>query len=195
MYKNTTSVIWPLIILRGNGNIYVLCAGIDSAKPRLQGPLLITPSDYGNYGSTFCSILVLPSTPPTIVLAENSGRLHHGLLLEIDEDQYDSTSNDLDNSIQIYPSEWDVNILEIVEIELGLSEKQEKENNINKCPIHLKGDLIKDYRYYAYHNMGLHSIFVNFIKEMQNYVDSEGKSNYLHSFSTFLLIFLNLKLY
>lgn len=171
MYQNSTSVIWPLIILRGNGSIFVLCAGVDSAKPRLQGPLSMTPSNYENYGDKFCSILVLPSTPPTIILAENTGRLHHALLMELDEDR-DLTFDDgnFDNSVQIYPSDWDLQVLEIVEIELGL---QWKANTSQKCPIFLKADLLQDFRYFAYHNMGLHSITVNFIKELQNYVNSE----------------------
>lgn len=172
MYKNSTSVVWDIILLYGNGNVFVLSAGVDSIKPRLQGPLTISPSDYSNYGDKFCSILVLPSCPPTLVMAQNSGRLHHGLLLKLDE-ELDVSGHDLDNSLQIFPNEWEVNILEIVELELGLNEHK-KDNDVTKCPIYLKADLLKNYRYFAYHDMGLHSVTVNFIKELQNYVDSEG---------------------
>lgn len=42
----------------------------------------MTPSTKNNYGLDYCSILVLPSLPPTLVIAESNGNLHHGLLLE-----------------------------------------------------------------------------------------------------------------
>lgn len=31
---------WPIVILRGNGSIYVLCAGLNTENPKLQGKLL-----------------------------------------------------------------------------------------------------------------------------------------------------------
>lgn len=31
---------WPIVILRGNGNIYVICAGFSTENPRLQGELM-----------------------------------------------------------------------------------------------------------------------------------------------------------
>lgn len=51
-------------------------------RPHLQGPLTITPSQTHNYGTESCSILVIPSVPPTIVIAEKNGKLHHAMFLE-----------------------------------------------------------------------------------------------------------------
>lgn len=40
------------------------------------------PQTIDNYGDDSCSILILPTLPPTIVIAESTGKLHHALLLE-----------------------------------------------------------------------------------------------------------------
>jgi nuclear pore complex protein Nup88 len=32
---------WPIVILRGNGNIFVICAGLNTDKPKLQGSFCI----------------------------------------------------------------------------------------------------------------------------------------------------------
>lgn len=51
-------------------------------RPRLQGPITITPSTVDNYGLDSCSLLVIPSLPPALVIAESNGKLHHALFLE-----------------------------------------------------------------------------------------------------------------
>lgn len=35
-----------------------------------------------NYGLDSCSLLVIPSLPPALVIAESNGKLHHALFLE-----------------------------------------------------------------------------------------------------------------
>lgn len=75
-------VEWPILVLRGNGTIFVLCAGIDTEKPLLQGPLTVNPQKQDNYGDDSCSILLIPTLPPTVVVADNLGKLHHSLLVE-----------------------------------------------------------------------------------------------------------------
>lgn len=124
------------------------------------------PSAMDNYGTDYCSILVIPTLPPTVIIAENSGRLHQSILME-SEDDNEKSFNDIDTSLQIDPSESILNVMEVVELELGIQDSKVQ----NNCPIYLKRDLINECRYYAYHNTGLHAITVNFIKELQQYVD------------------------
>ena len=51
-------------------------------RPKLQGPLTILPQSSDNYGADSCAILVIPSLPPALIIAESTGKLHHALLLE-----------------------------------------------------------------------------------------------------------------
>ncbi|XP_059222368.1 nuclear pore complex protein Nup88 isoform X2 [Stomoxys calcitrans] len=171
--KNQEKIEWPIVILRENGNIYVLMSGLDTERPRLQGPITITPSTVDNYGLDSCSILVIPSLPPTLVIAESNGKLHHALFLEAEnaEDSF----NEVDDSLNIHPSEWTVHVLETVELELGLP--KDEVNQPFFCPIHLKRDYINELRYFAYHNTGLHVVTVNFIGELQRFLENEVDSD------------------
>ncbi|XP_055844635.1 nuclear pore complex protein Nup88 [Episyrphus balteatus] len=164
-------VEWPIVVLRENGNIYILCAGIDSEKPRLQGPLTIRPQAIDNFGLDSCSILLISSLPPTIVIAESTGRLHHALLIQAD--QHEHSFNEVDSSLIIHPSEWTLEVLETIELELGIADTRNETSNSYSCPIHLKRDPVNEMRYFAYHNAGLHVVTVNFIAELERYLDTD----------------------
>lgn len=133
----TTRVEWPLIVLRGNGNLYVMLIGIDTEKPQIQGPLTISPAQADNYGLDYCSLLVLPSQPPTLVLAETNGNLHHGVLLDAEADSADASCNEVDASLRLAPAEWCVHMLEVVQLELGLVGAGAAAQQ-NSCAIFLK---------------------------------------------------------
>ncbi|KAH8278812.1 hypothetical protein KR018_009982 [Drosophila ironensis] len=158
---------WPLVVLRENGNIYVLLTGVDSDRTRLQGPLTITPQAQDNYGLESCSLLVIPSLPPTLVIAESSGKLHHALLMEAEAAEH--SFSEVDGFVLIEPSEYVVHVLETVKLELGLTA-----GSGDGCTIFLKRDLINELRYFAYHNAGLHVVTVSFISEVQRYLESES---------------------
>lgn len=162
---------WPLIILWGNGNIYVALIGLDTDKPRLQGPLSMYPTVKDNYGLDSCAILAFQSNPTTIVVAESSGKLYHMILIDTDpDDEHELTDFD-ETGIRYEPSEWIINVVE--GIILSLSEQVNTEN----CPIYLKADINNDFRYFAYHSGGLHAISVEFMTELQRYFNETGKRN------------------
>jgi len=54
----------------------------------MQGPLIITPQVSNNYGLESCSVIVIPSVPPTIVIAECGGRLHHALMIDLKKTEH-----------------------------------------------------------------------------------------------------------
>lgn len=103
-------------------------------RPQLQGPLSVYPATDDNYGLDSCSIVILPSLPPTIVLSESTGRIHHALLMDIEEEE--EAFNDIDTSLTIYPCQYSVQVLETVELELGISGKNIQ--STSSCPVHLK---------------------------------------------------------
>lgn len=171
-------VEWPIVILRENGNIYIMLTGIDSELTRLQGPITMTPQTSANYGLESCSLLIIPSLPPTVIIAESIGKIHHALLLE--SEQTEHSFNDVDGDLIVEPSEWTLHVIETVELELGLTAgSSNASGGVYSCPIHLKRDLINEMRYFAYHNAGLHIITVNFISELQRFLDSEAEDSQL----------------
>lgn len=167
---------WPMVVLRENGNIYILMTGVDSENTRLQGPVTITPQAHDNYGLESCALMIIPSLPPTIVIAESNGKLHHALLMEAEATEH--SFNEVDDSVLIEPAEYVVHVLETVELELGISAPATGKEGGN-CPIYLKRDLINELRYFAYHNAGLHAVTVSFIAELQRYLESESDEDRL----------------
>lgn len=164
---------WPLIILWGNGNIYVALIGLNTDLPRLQGPLSMYPSTKDNYGLDSCAILAFQSNPTTIVVAEQSGKLYHMILVEIDAEVGDNVEQFDESGIRMEPNEFIIKVVEVVELELGLI--NQKSPDIDYCPIHLKADINNDSRYFAYHNAGLHAVSVEFMPELQRFFDGNGK--------------------
>ncbi|KAH8257896.1 hypothetical protein KR038_002771 [Drosophila bunnanda] len=172
--QKQAKIEWPVLVLRENGNIYILLTGLDSEKTRLQGPITITPQARDNYGLESCALMVIPSLPPTVVMAESNGKLHHALLMEAEAAEH--SFNEVDDFVLIEPAEYVIHVLETVKLELGLSASSKAGAGTGaayNCPIHLKRDLINELRYFAYHNAGLHVVTVNFIAELQRYLESE----------------------
>lgn len=159
---------WPIVVLRGNGSIFVLNVGLNTDKPRLQGPLTMIPSQKDNYGDDSCSLLVIPTLPPTIILAENSGVLHHGLLIKkpLEEYPFDETRISGKN-------DWDLFVLETIELELGLLD--DKQMELSATPLTLKRDPINEQRYFCYHDTGLHGVTIGFVQQLQSYVNDASE--------------------
>lgn len=169
----TKYVEWPLVILWGNGNLYVALISFDTEKPRLQGPLSIFPQAKDNYGLDSCAILALRSNPTTIVVAEPSGKLFHMILIETEAEE--SSQDDLldEAGIKYEPCEWMANVIEVVELELGLT----GESNSDNFSICLKADVNNDSRYYAYHTGGLHAITIDFMQELDQFFNSKKRKS------------------
>lgn len=154
MQDEQKKVEWPIVILRGNGTIFILYAGLNTEKPDIQGPLTMLSSQENNYGDDSCSLLVIPTTPLTLVIAESSGILRHIIMLEINQ-------ND-DSKCELY-------VVENVELQFGLQGDRETAN------IFLKQDSVNEHRYYCYHDAGLHSISISFLHQLQTYVSEDNE--------------------
>lgn len=163
-------VEWPIVILRGNGSIFILCAGFNTKKPRIQGPITMIPAQKDNYGDDSCSLLVIPTLPVTIVIAENSGILHHALLIENNNAADMSLLNETKT---LLPNDWSLYVLENIELELGLQEDDKKSEH---CPLFLRRDPLNDQRYFCYHDAGLHGITIGFVQQLQAFVEDESNN-------------------
>uniref|UniRef100_A0A182MK59 Nucleoporin Nup88 n=1 Tax=Anopheles culicifacies TaxID=139723 RepID=A0A182MK59_9DIPT len=182
-----TKVEWPIVILRGDGNVYVLCAGIDTNRPKLQGPISIQPQVDDNYGLDSCSLIVIPTLPPTVIIAESTGKTHHALFLEESCPLERSLTSELaDSHLTMHPCEWYLHVLETVELELGLPSVEEtKEAKSYSCPLHLKRDPLNDARYFAYHNAGLHAVTLDFTRPLHDFVQQEGDEDMIEKYPLF----------
>lgn len=135
-----------------------------------------------------------------IVIAEPTGKLYHAIFVESAPNELENVSsfkyfvrfirmrpidlfvqfiylqsfNEVDSTIRLHPAEWVVNVLEIVELELGLPDVSGKKSN--DCPIFLRADTNNDSRYFAYHNTGLHAISIEFIPDLERYFESDGNN-------------------
>lgn len=168
-------VEWPLVILWGNGNLYIALVGLDTDKPRLQGPLTMYPNTKDNYGLDACAILTMPSNPTTVIVAEPSGRLFHMILVEVEGEGDLNDSEDFgDATLNFEPCEWIVNVVEMVELEIGLKASQTHDDANNLML--LKADPNNSSRYFAYHNAGLHAVSIEFMPALERYFDESGKN-------------------
>ncbi|KAJ8713149.1 hypothetical protein PYW08_008453 [Mythimna loreyi] len=89
-----------LLILRGNGDVYMMQCELDKKSPltpKLSGPLAMYPPADDNYGSESCSITALGGgdTPPLVVVATCSAALYHCLLLPNPSEKEDGDSHAL----------------------------------------------------------------------------------------------------
>ncbi|KAJ0172896.1 hypothetical protein K1T71_011072 [Dendrolimus kikuchii] len=75
-----------LLILRGNGDVYMMTCDLENKsplQPKMSGPLAMYPPADDNYGTESCSITTLGGgeIPPLVVVASCSAALYHCLLL------------------------------------------------------------------------------------------------------------------
>lgn len=134
------------------------------------------PSQRSNYGDDSCSLLVIPSMPVTLVIAENSGILHHALMIESSFADNGCDDHSLDESKSVSNRfDWDLFVVESIELELGLQEEKLKEEESN---ILLKRDATNENRYFCYHDAGLHGITMGFIHQLQKYIFGEEEFHF-----------------
>jgi len=63
--------------------LFVIFSGV--TKPVVRGPLPMYPPADDNYGVDACSVIVLPSSPPLLVVSTCSGTLYHCLIMDPEE--------------------------------------------------------------------------------------------------------------
>ncbi|XP_017890617.1 nuclear pore complex protein Nup88-like, partial [Ceratina calcarata] len=130
------------------------------------------PPAADNYGTDFCSIMCLQTTPPIVVIAMCTGKIYHAILLkELEENGNDETTTTQYNyTSNCQTSEKDaLYVYEYAEIELGLSfgDNDEKYN----CPIHLRSDKGNKSRYFCSHNAGIHMINLPMVSQLEEYIN------------------------
>ncbi|XP_067015335.2 nuclear pore complex protein Nup88 [Anabrus simplex] len=184
--ENTNAIEWPILVLHGNGDIVKVTASLINERSacRVVGPLSMYPSTDDNYGTDMCSLLVLPTLPPIVVIASSAGTLFHCLLLN-DTDQDDSQPEENNRSWSRCGSTYSLHtpdvalfVLECVELELGIT--LDDDSDTVTCPIHLRRHAVTNKRYLCSHDAGIHSVSLPVVSQLSNFIEADEASMDLH---------------
>ncbi|XP_077995734.1 nucleoporin 88-like isoform X1 [Glandiceps talaboti] len=173
------ALIYPVYILRGNGDIYylpVVVSDQSTVRHTVQGPLTMHPPAEDNYGLDACNIICLESSPPVLVIATSSGNLYHCIVLGKGDDDSDDTLSWSDASYR-REAELSLYVYENVEVELSLSLDDVDEDMT--FPITLHKDPSSAERYHCSHSAGVHSIALTWLPKLQDLCYSEDDNSLL----------------
>lgn len=145
------------------------------------------PASADNYGTDFCSIMCISTTPPIVVIASCSGKIYHTIFLRDPnalEDTYQNGSLNAQKSEIIKPqkSEDTLFVFEIAEIELGLLYNDSDKKYT--CPIQLHPDKGYKSRYFCSHNAGIHMVTVPAVSQLDKYLNPDDGNSDLNLPST-----------
>ncbi|XP_046964293.1 nuclear pore complex protein Nup88 [Vanessa cardui] len=143
-----------LLILSGNGDVYMLQCNLDNngLQAKLKGPLPMYPPADDNYGSESCAIAALGGidTPTLVVIASASAALYHCLLLP-------NSSEEQDDSHALY-------VVESVELNVTLDDNTSMPY---MCPMHLYP--VGRSTYACVHAGGLHCVSLPVLDRLADY--------------------------
>lgn len=147
-----------LLILSGNGDVYMLQCDLDNngLQAKLKGPLAMYPPADDNYGSESCAITALGGidTPTLVVIASASAALYHCLLLP-------NASDDKDNSHALY-------VVESVELNVTLGSEDTVQYMF---PMHLYP--VGRSTYACVHARGLHCVAMPVLDRLEEYAQAD----------------------
>ncbi|XP_047538041.1 nuclear pore complex protein Nup88 isoform X1 [Vanessa atalanta] len=143
-----------LLILSGNGDVYMLQCNLDNngLQAKLKGPLPMYPPADDNYGSESCAITALGGidTPTLVVIASASAALYHCLLLP-------NSSDEQDDSHALY-------VVESVELNVTLDDDSAMQY---MCPMQLYPAGRSTYA--CVHAGGLHCVALPVLERLAEY--------------------------
>ncbi|KAK3933248.1 Fructose-bisphosphate aldolase [Frankliniella fusca] len=199
-------VEWPIMVLRGNGDVYsvLMPLAVKDAKSQVRGPLTMYPPADDNYGVDACSVLVLQTSPPLLVVGTCAGTLYHCLLLSPEDGAGDIGAGDLgmrDLSLRDLSAVDDedalrkdvskmwnaaannslvgqpvLHVFESVELELGLSLDDDLLGDVSfNCPLHLQKHPTSNDRYLVSHEAGIHILFLPIVAQLTKFVNSSDE--------------------
>ncbi|KAK7505991.1 hypothetical protein BaRGS_00002713 [Batillaria attramentaria] len=180
-----TLTVWPVFLVKGNGDILVTYSDVVSNRPLqlpTQGPLVMCPPAEDNYGVDACSILCLDTSPPVIIMATCDGQLHHCLLLPTTD--ADGKPKELTPAPGLpryqHPVQPMLYVLESVELELSLTDasgldsvSHDLSQDPFTCPIKLMKDPCSTDRYHCCHSAGVHSIALPWVHNLHQFFSDD----------------------
>ncbi|XP_026473662.1 nuclear pore complex protein Nup88-like isoform X2 [Ctenocephalides felis] len=161
-------IYWPIAVLNGCGDVYMVAGRFDTHKPEISKPFSMMPDTSDNYGLDCCAILVLDCVPPILVIAGSKGVLHHCVLMSIQSD----------DSKSFVQADHKLFVLESVELQLGLNLKSAvSKGPLDYCPLRLHKDTISNARYLVYHSSGVHSVLVPAVHQLDQFLELDDDAD------------------
>ncbi|XP_065201215.1 nuclear pore complex protein Nup88 isoform X2 [Planococcus citri] len=180
--SDKSQVEWPILILRGNGDVFIFTASFsDKNKIKFEGPLPVYPPFDDTYGTEDASsLIVLKTTPPIVAIATSNANVYHSMLLSVgsndenDEDESECSSNS--SSV----SNYGLFVFECIGLELGFSLD---DTDLYSSPVILHEDPYVSSRYFCTHEAGLHAVILPIVQELDKYAkcDEDAADKYLPS--------------
>ncbi|XP_049878894.1 nucleoporin 88 [Pectinophora gossypiella] len=150
-----------LLILRGNGDVYMMQCDLDNKsphQPKLCGPLSMYPPADDNYGTDSCCIMALGGgdTPALLVVATCSAALYHCLLLPNSTEKEDG----------------DTHALYVVEtVELNIVLNPDDVDMQHSYPVHLYPCTSNTYA--CVHAGGVHAVTLPILRQLKDFALAE----------------------
>ncbi|KAK7087821.1 nucleoporin 88-like [Littorina saxatilis] len=177
--------VWPVYVVRGNGDVMVTYSEVVSNRPLqlpTQGPLVMYPPAVDNYGVDACSVMCLETSPPVLIVATCDGRIHHCLILPASDSEAKSKELTVSPDLPKYrhPGEPLLYVVESVELELSLTDgnldpvASELSQDHFTCPIKLIKDPVSTDRYHCCHSAGVHSVALPWVHALHNFLSNEA---------------------
>uniref|UniRef100_UPI00359022A6 nuclear pore complex protein Nup88-like n=1 Tax=Myxine glutinosa TaxID=7769 RepID=UPI00359022A6 len=148
--------VFPMYILYGNGETYLLHSSLrlSKAEQQVMGPLPMHPAAEDNYGYGACSVLCLPSVPNVLVIATDTGTIYHCVVL----DREDEMEGERWRSRPAPPISLYVFDSAELELSLRLAPMDDSPGGGDfVSPITLHHDPLSHERYHCTHEAGVHS--------------------------------------
>lgn len=146
--------VWPdsVFFLRDTGDVYRTSLGGIAGGRASSPPLPMHPSAEDNYGSDACSLLVLPTSPRVLVIANSNGVIYHCIYIQEEKEE---------EGLGPAPSSGKLYVVEGVELE-DVSAAEE-----NQTRISLVADPVNPQRYFVVHASGVYLISLPWLTDVE----------------------------
>uniref|UniRef100_A0A8C4QS90 Nucleoporin 88 n=1 Tax=Eptatretus burgeri TaxID=7764 RepID=A0A8C4QS90_EPTBU len=162
--------VFPMYILYGNGETYLLHSSLrlSKAEQQVMGPLPMHPAAEDNYGYGACSVLCLPSVPNVLVIATDTGTIYHCVVLDReDEVEGERWRSRPAPPISLY-------VFDSAELELSLRlapmDDDLPAGGDLVSPITLHHDPLSHERYHCTHEAGVHSAALTWLPNLTQFL-------------------------
>jgi len=171
---------YPIYIMQESGDVWALYCKFSQSRlvVEMQGPLTMNPPAADNYGCSYCSMLCLPSSPVTIAMVTQMGRVHHCLVLESQEEEdfgdFPGDAIAQREALYVYES-IQLNLNWINSQEAGADEDDDDDNDPVKMN-NIKLLLCGDGGYVSVSEGGMHHVLLPWLKDLSNFLLPEVNS-------------------